>query len=379
MKSGRKKNGHNKGYWFRKGRGWYAGTERLLADGKPITDEADREVAEKAFYLLKANGTPSKPQSNGLTVREACREYLAAAAKLVGTSGKTGITQETYGIRKGYLVDFCEGVSKSGKRIHKGYGDLSVAELNRSHIKAWLDAHNWNGSKRIAYQSIRRAIQWRVDEYKATENPIKGFKFSEPTHKRLAYFTTEVEQAIYDTANRSLADVVRAMIRTGSRPGEVARLEKQHIKERDGRMIWQFSKQEHKTGRKTERERAVYVCSEIAALVKERTSRQTGDRVFLNSRGRPWTSLSLKIAFCALRKRLVKKGVWVDEKGVELNEDHTIYAARHTYAKRQLAKGVSIEVLAGQMGNSPKVAWEHYGKTWTDQSELTPILWTGID
>ena len=52
--------------------------------------------------------------------------------------------------------------------------------------------------------------------------------------------------------------------------------------------------------------------------------------------------------------------------GVPIPSDAVIYSARHTFAKRMLGgfwgKQVSLEILAGLMGNSPKVCWEHYAK-----------------
>jgi integrase len=106
-------------------------------------------------------------------------------------------------------------------------------------------------------------------------------------------------------------------------------------------------------------------------LVKHRIKWQTGNRIFLNSLGKPWTASSLTDAFTRLRKRLAKKGI-------KLEQDQTLYCARHTYAKRQLGKGVGIEVLAAQMGNSRQVAWDHYGKDWDRQADNSEILWSGI-
>ena len=100
-----------------------------------------------------ANGKTDPASVTGLTIREVCREHLKEA-KDEAARGK--VSSETYGIREVYSVDFCEGVSRGGRRVHKGFGDLAVSELNRSHVKVWLDSHRWNGSRRIAYQSLRR-------------------------------------------------------------------------------------------------------------------------------------------------------------------------------------------------------------------------------
>jgi integrase len=356
----RKKGSRNKGYWFRKGRGWYVGNDKLLdAAGEHIKGPDNGQAAELAYHTLMANGKPVAEHEDGYTVREVCREYLKEA--------KAKNSPQTYTLRKRFLYDFCEGK----KGVHKGYGHLPITDLIGLHVKQWLDAHNWDGCRRMAYQAVRRAIFYGISLGMVKENPIKGFK-ADPARKRQAYFTKEVEAAIYETANRALADIIRAMIGTGCRPGEVARLEKRHIEQRDGRMVWRFPPSEHKTGSKTKKDRVVPVCSEIAALVKRRMKWQAINRVFLNSRRKPWTPTNLKTAFARLRVNLAKKGI-------KLSKDQTLYACRHTYAKRQLGKGISTNVLAAQMGNSPQIAWDHYGKDWDKQADNTAILWSGID
>jgi len=337
----RKKGSRNMGFWFRSGRGWYIGSKPLKdPDGNHIKARDDKQAAEQAFHALMANGEkPKETTGKVYTVRDVCREYLKET--------KEKASKQTYTLRKRFLIDFCEGVAESGKRIHPGYGALPVTELIGLHVKEWLDAHNWHGSRRTAFQAVRRALRYGMTLGIVKENPIKGFPI-DPVRKRKAYFSREVEQAIYAAASRPLADVIRALIGTGCRPGEVARLEKRHLGEINGRMVWRFKPAEHKTGSKTQRDRVVPVCSEIADLVNRRIKLQAGNRIFLNSKGQPWTPSGLKTAFARLREKLAKKGV-------QLGPDQTLYCCRHSYAKRQLGKGVSTNVLAAQMGNSPQI------------------------
>lgn len=118
----RKKGSRNKGYWYRANRGWYVGTEPLKdASGNHIKSKDDKQAAEQAYHTLMANGEQPKPAGNGYTLRELCLDYLKDAKDKVRT--------QTYALRRRFLVDFCEGVAQSGKRIHKGYGDLPVNEL----------------------------------------------------------------------------------------------------------------------------------------------------------------------------------------------------------------------------------------------------------
>ena len=57
------------------------------------------------------------------------------------------------------------------------------------------------------------------------------------------------------------------------------------------------------------------------------------------------------------------------KKGIDLDSDACMYSARHTYAKRMIGghwgRPVTLEVLSGLMGISPKVCWDHYSK-WCD-------------
>jgi hypothetical protein len=55
----RKKGSRNKGFWYRTGRGWYAGTEKLLdPEGHHIKNLSDKQAAEQAYHALMASGKP---------------------------------------------------------------------------------------------------------------------------------------------------------------------------------------------------------------------------------------------------------------------------------------------------------------------------------
>ncbi len=105
----RRKGSRNKGYWYRNGRGWYVGTEKLLdTEGNHIRDRENRQAAEQAYHALMVRGKPAKKPEEGYTVREVCREYLKEA--------KAKNSPETHRLRKRFLYDFCEGK----KGVHKG-------------------------------------------------------------------------------------------------------------------------------------------------------------------------------------------------------------------------------------------------------------------
>ena len=61
---------------------------------------------------------------------------------------------------------------------------------------------------------------------------------------------------------------------------------------------------------------------------------------------------------------------------------YSCYTCRHTFAHRMLAgywndgAGCSIEVLAELMGDTPKVAFDHYGREWGQHFQAP--LWAAI-
>ena len=370
----RKKGSRNKGFWFRPGRGWYATGGKTAVplrndQGQHIKRPEDREEAKHAYarYLL-ATGRDEK--RSGLSVLEACQIYLDHLEA-------TGAPQ-TYRMRAAVLFDLCAGyparfrgskVKPTSKdRIHPGLGAKTVAGLTSLDIEKWLKAHPGWKNTRVALQAVRRALNYCKESRLIAENPVK-LKLPK-VGCREAYIAPEVEQAIYRYARPALALMVKVCILTGSRPKiEFASLQPRHVKETPRGQCWEFPAREAK-GRK--KRRTIYVPEEVAAIVRERIKKQSTGPVFRNESGNPWTQEALRSAFKCLRGRLRAKGITVDDNLVP-------YCCRHTYAKRMLGgywgPPVTLEVLAGLMGNTPQICWDHYAK-WSNQ--YTDPFWAAI-
>lgn len=210
---GRKGGKHNRGFYFRSGRGWYAlaeglsyplcGTdsehlkdpktpERLLreAHARWLTerDKADREARRAEQSRAK--------EAAAVTVLQVCQSYLANA-KATGAAK----THED-------LFDFCFGLppefrtkndkqqqpltaarkkAMAAKRIHEGYGKLPVVDLLPLHVDQWLNAHaTWNGGRRSRVQAVKRALNYATEAGLIAANPIRGYlQWSEVDNERL--------------------------------------------------------------------------------------------------------------------------------------------------------------------------------------------------
>jgi integrase len=189
--------------------------------------------------------------------------------------------------------------------------------------------------------------------------------------KRITCFTPEVEQELYRHANAALGLAIRVCIRTGALYGsEFCQLTAKHVHETDKGQVWQFSECESKN----HKPRTIYVAPEIADIVRLQIARYpSGQPLFRNSRGKPWTARGLRCAFLRLRRRLAKNQVKMDS-------DACMYACRHTFAKRTLGgfwtgKACTIEQLAALMGNTRDVCWAHYAG-WYDA--YTDPLWDAV-
>ena len=382
-KRGRKGGGSNRGYWHRKGRGWYLteGTSAIpLCDlnGNHIKDKGCVEEAKAAYarYVLRA-GDPAK---RGFTLMEACRLYLDFAKK--GSA-------ETYNLRRGLLFDLCTGYPAGVQdreptaedRIHPGYGGMEARDLTTLIVERWLAAHPGWKSHRAALQAVRRVMNYCVGVKALDANPLRGLKVAK-VGQRETYLTPEVEQAIYTRCKRvakrsgkerspALALAVQVLVRTGCRPDiEFNSLEARHVEETPRGQRWHFPAAEAK-GRK--KSRTIYVAPEIAEITRQRIALHPTGPLFRNERDDPWTLDGLQSAFKRLRGAL-------DRLGVAYVKPLIPYTCRHTFAKRMLGgywgPAVTLEVLAGLMGNSPKVCWEHYAK-WS--SQYVDPFWSAID
>ena len=66
----------------------------------------------------------------------------------------------------------------------------------------------------------------------------------------------------------------------------------------------------------------------------------------------------------------------------EVRRNYSCYSCRHTFAYRMLSgywnggAGCSIEVLAELLGNSPTVAFLHYGRAWSRHYQ--DPLWAAV-
>jgi integrase len=365
----RRRRSRGSAWYWRQTDSWYftpLGTKRrvrlLDEDRRPIRGKENRPAAELALARVKAVGDwRPKAESNSegqWLVAAVCSRYIEYCEQRASTGSICGEYRDTVAR---YLNDLC------------GYcGALPVAQLRRGHVEHWVESHaTWRSpvTARGAITAVLSAFRHAQETY-GVPNPLRGLK-KPPPRPRLQSFSAADEQLLYSATDAPFADFLFAAINTGLRPFcELARLTADDVVETDRGMMWRvFSTKTRKT-------RKIPIRSDVADLTRRLLAGSRGaSTLFSNPKGHPWKKVTGVARFLKIKRDLG----W-DRDPVRKN--YSCYTCRHTFAHRMLAgfwndgTGCSIEVLAELMGDTPKVAFEHYGREW-GQHYQDP-LWAAI-
>lgn len=349
---------------------WYytlPGTKRRVSlfdeQGQRIRGTENQEAAERALALVRVAQAGQADESavdQEWLVAQVCSEYLQYCQR--------GLAAGT--ISKGYqksavawLNDLCSYC-----------GALPVAKLKKGHIQEWIGNHaDWRSpaTQRTVIAIVLAAFN-QAEELFDVPNPLKGLKKPVAT-PRLHSLSAEDEQELYGATEECFRNFLFAAIHTGLRPFcELAKITADHVEYNDRGMMWRVYSS------KTKKTRKIPVPKAVAALTRQLMAgapKGSGKPLFHNTRGQPWKGSTGVVRFIAIKRKLG----WDQH---EVKRNYSCYSCRHTFAHRMLSGfwnggvGCSIETLAELMGDTPKVAFDHYGKEW-GQHYQEP-LWAAI-
>ncbi len=253
-------------------------------------------------------------------------------------------------------------------------GAMKVAELKKGHIATWIESHKtWRSTEtHRGVISVVQAAFNRAEEMFGIANPLKGMKKPAPK-PRLHSINPEDEQVLYKATEPCFRDFLFAALHTGLRPYcELATITADDVEEADRGMMWRVYSS------KTKKTRKIPIRPEVAEMARKlikTAPRGSGIPLFRNTQGRPWKRMTGVVRFLGLKNKLG----WNED---PIKSKYSSYTCRHTFAHRMLSGywtggvGCSIETLAELMGDTPKVAFDHYGKEW-GQHYQDP-LWAAI-
>lgn len=195
--------------------------ERIRGRENKIT----AEVAPARERLSWANETGGSSGGEWIVAR-VCSEYLQYCEQ--------GFAQDT--ISRGHR----DNSSVRLNDLCRHCGALPVAQLKKGHVQSWIEAQDtWvSPATRGSVISIIMAAFNRAEELFAIPNPLKGLK-KPKAEPRLASFTPDEEQALYDHLEPSFKNFLFAAIHTGLRHfGELAKRTTDDIEETPRGIMW---------------------------------------------------------------------------------------------------------------------------------------------
>ncbi|QDU27246.1 Phage integrase family protein [Anatilimnocola aggregata] len=349
---------------------WYytlPGTKKRMPlfdeQGERIKGLARRDGAERAFAKIKVtladNGPGYVPEGEWIVAR-VCSDYLQYCERGVS---KATTSAGHHRSAKMWLNDLCAYC-----------GALPVSQLKKGHITTWIESHSsWRSTEtHRGVLSIVLAAFNRTEEMFGVANPLKGLK--KPTPKpRLQSISPDDEQVIYDNLEPQFRNFLFAAVHTGLRPFcELAQLKAEHIEQTPRGMMWRVYSS------KTKKTRKIPVRPEVAQLATQLLKdAPPGSNLplFRNTKGGQWKRMTGVVRFGNLRKKLK----WDQD---PVRSKYTCYTCRHTFVHRMLSGywtngvGCSIETVAELIGDTPKVAFDHYGREWGQHYQAP--LWAAI-
>lgn len=338
---------------------WYytlSGTKKRLPlfdeDGNRIRGKHNKQAAQLALARIKLAGGDA-PEADAASTQEwlvarVCSEYIQSCERGLAHGS---ISQGHHDAAVARLNDFCAYC-----------GALPVTQLQKRHIQDWVDRHpGWKSpaTRRSALTIVLAAFNHAANNLGLT-NPLRGLK-KPKAQPRLHSLTREEEQALYDATDKPFRDFLFAALHTGLRPFcELARLTAADVVETERGLMWRVYSS------KTKKTRKIPVRPEVASLTRKRMEsapRGSGLPLFRNPQGNPWKKVTGVARFLHLRRKLG----WDKD---PVRKKYSCYSCRHTFAHRMLSGywnggvGCSIETLAELLGDTPKVAFDHYGREW---------------
>ncbi len=257
------------------------------------------------------------------------------------------------------------------------FGSLKVRDLKPMQVQAWLDrmgtnrgihrgrVRQWGDTmKRMAYDKLMAAFNWAVKQKMITRNPIDrgAVELRKKGSRGRDYVLKSGEhEKIVAGSRQNFADLLTFFAGTGCRPGEAYNATAAHYDRDLGAIIYRWDAPEgyvHKTARKTEKDRVIYLTPELVALVERLVERHPTGYLFRNRDGEQWTNSAVYLMLKRRRKALKLTGKMI------------AYSYRHTFATSWLLEGGSIKILAELIGNSVAMIEKHYGHLDADRATV---------
>jgi site-specific recombinase XerD len=272
------------------------------------------------------------PETKALTVAEAIDLFLNHEAK------RQARCLETAREREKLLREFCAS-----------FGTRLLTDCCAGNLQFWCDSHeSWRSEWTITkvLRTIERPFNWLVKLGVIPRNPFAGLHH--PKGERGRPMEDHEFRLFLRSTDACFRRVLIFLRYVGCRPGELRALEWEMIKIDQATAIIQRHKTRHSRRDRAPRILVLHpVATKLLVWIK-RHSPEGQVRVFVNSRGRPWTKSALDLRIARMRKRL------------GIDESCVLYGIRHSWATSLALGGVDLATLAELLGHTGIQMATHY-------------------
>jgi integrase len=250
------------------------------------------------------------------------------------------------------------------------FGDRRVCELKPHMLEEWLARQEqWNStSKAHAGTLILAAVSWARKKGFIQNDPLAGrVDLPQPRLRgREASMSDELMDLLIAEARKNkmrsqeFADFLWALRLTGARPGELRHAKAFNYQK--GRIVFRWNATRgyiHKTAKKTQRDRIIYLTPELQAYVEAQIRLRPDGYLFQTPRGTQWspTSVGNKWRWLMKRPRVIE---YCEQHGID-PDSLKPYFFRHSFLSRWVEDGGDIYIVAQLCGTSVKMVEKRYG------------------
>lgn len=264
-------------------------------------------------------------------------------------------------------------------------GSIRVRDLKPFAVREWVDGQTqWNSTtKHIAISQLSSALFWAIEQGLISKNPLASMKGKPEklTRGKEAIIPEPLQSLLIAEARPPFALFLRLMQGTGARPGEIANADGKHYRADWGAIVFSWhppaGEYRWKCGKKTKRDRIVYLTPDLQKLVEEQIKRHGSV-----------AAASMPIACTPRRKRWQRRNLW-------WNLDHILkkpairtwcadnnfdpanvilYGFRHSYITKMLLAGCPIKLLADLCGTSVGMIEKNYSHAHDDPLAMRKLF-----
>ena len=223
------------------------------------------------------------------------------------------------------------------RRLLPSFGRLRLNRIGRPEVERWFDAYSRTapGGANKALQLLGQIMNSAVAAGHTDTNPTRGIR-KNPRRKLTRFLSGEEIDRLHRTLDRLVeerpsrrgqADIIRLLLLTGCRRGEILRLKWSEV---DGHVL---RLAETKTG-----PRQVWL-SEAAQAIIAHQPRASSAYVFPSPK-------------CPARPCSSAMGLWYQARKEAGIDDVRLHDLRHTVASQAVARGVALSTVARMLGHS---------------------------